>query len=75
MLHNIPLGNTTKPRRTKDVGVGPATSSNTPGEDGTSSDGDSGQAGGDSGSEVEISDSEAEVEHMTDSEAPDPKTK
>ena len=63
MLHNIPLGNTTKSRRTKDVDVEPAASSNTPGKGGTSScDDGSDQVGDDSDSEVEISDSEAEAE-------------
>ena len=69
MIHNIPLGNSIKPRRTKGVGIEPTTGNSAPGggdgsgcgdDDGS----DSGQLGSDSGSEVEVetSASEAEVE-------------
>ena len=67
MIHNIPLGNGIKSRRTKDVDIEPTAGDSAPGGGGDSSgggDSDSGQLGSDSGSEVEIetSDSEAEVE-------------
>ena len=63
MLHNIPLGNTTKSRRTKDVDIEPVADGGALGYDGSSnSDDENGQLGGDSDSEVEISDSEAEME-------------
>ena len=63
MLHNIPLGNTTKSRRTKDVDIEPTADSGALGYDGSgNSDDENGQLGGDSDSEVEISDSEAEME-------------
>ena len=71
MIHNIPLGNTIKSRRTKDVDVEPAASDGGApdyGGDGGSDDGN-GQFGGDSDSEVEISDSEAEVELEESAEA------
>ena len=51
VLHNIPLGNTIKSRRTKDVDIEPTASGNATRADGNDSD-----------SEVELSDSEAEVE-------------
>ena len=63
MIHNIPLGNSIKSRRTKDVDIEPAAGSNTlGGSGGDSGDSDDGQLGNDSDSEVEVSDSEAEME-------------
>ena len=64
MIHNIPLGNCIKSRRTKDVDIEPpAAGSGTRGESGgNGDDSDDGQLGSDSDSEVEVSDSEAEIE-------------
>ena len=62
MIHNIPLGNSIKSRRTKDVDIEPTADDRTPGGGGDSSgggDSDSGQLGSDSGSEVEIEIAEA----------------
>ena len=64
MIHNIPLGNSIKSRRTKDVDIEPTAGSSGTlgGGGGGSDDDDSGQLGSNSDSEVEVSDSEAEVE-------------
>ena len=64
MIHNIPLGNSIKSRRTKDVDIEPTagSSSTLGGGGGGSDDDDNGQLGSNSDSEVEVSDSEAEVE-------------
>ena len=63
MIHNIPLGNSFKSRRTKDVDIEPTAGSSGTlgGGGGGSDDDDSGQLGSNSDSEVEISDSEARI--------------
>ena len=76
MIHNIPLGNSVKSRRTKDVGIEPAAGSSVPGEGGGDGSGDGGGSdsglsgsGGDSEVEVETSDSEEEAELSGTAEA------